>query len=52
MQEWATQGGGGISNPVNVQGTFRYCTERNGLEGKYWWKVHRLADLEGLYQPW
>jgi len=31
------QGGGGVTIPGGVQETFRCCTKRHGLVGKYWW---------------
>jgi len=51
--EWAAQGGGGIINPGDVQGTFRRCFEGRGLVrtiGDRW--LVGLDDLVGLFQPW
>ena len=47
------QGGGGVTIPGGVQGTYRCCTERHGLVGNIGdrWTVG-LDDLGGLLQPW
>jgi len=51
--EWAVQGGGGVTDPRGVQGTFRSCVEGCGLVRTIgdWWMVG-LDDLVGLFQPW
>ena len=43
------QGGGGVTIPGGVQGTYRCCTERHGLVGNIGdrWTVG-LDDLGGL----
>ena len=53
MMEGAAQGGGGVSDPGGVQGTFRCCVEGCGLVRTIgdWWTVG-LDDLGGLFQPW
>ena len=51
--EWAAQGGGGVINPGDIQGTFRCCGEGHGLvrtTGGGW--TVGLDDLVGLIQPW
>ena len=51
--EWAAQGGGGLTVPGGIQGTFRCCTEKHGLVGNNGdrWKVG-LDGPVGLFQPW
>ena len=51
--EWAAQGGGEVTVPGGIQGTFRCCTEGHGLMGNIGgrWMVE-LDDLGGLFQPW
>ena len=53
MLEWDAQGGGGVTVPGGVQGTFRHCTEGRGLVGNIGdrWMIG-LDDLGGLFQPW
>ena len=49
MLEWATEGGGGVTNPGGVQGMFRQC-EGHGLVriiGDRW--MVGLGDLVGLF---
>ena len=49
--QWAAQGGGGVTKPGGVQGTFRHCVEGHGLVrtvGDRW--TVGLDDLIGLYQ--
>ena len=51
--EWAAQGGGGVTNPGGVQGTFGCCVEGHGLVrtiGDVW--MTGLGDPVGLFQPW
>jgi len=51
--EWAAQGGGGVTNPGGVQGTFGRCVEGHGLVrtiGDGW--MVGLGDPVGLFQPW
>jgi len=51
--EWAAQGGGGVTDPRGVQGTFRHCAEGRGLVrtiGDKW--MVGLDDLVDLFQPW
>ena len=51
--EWAAQGGGGITNPGGVQGTFECCVEGHSLVrsiGDGW--VAGLGDPVGLFQCW
>ena len=53
MLEWAAQGGGGVTDPGGVQGTFRLCVEGRVLVrtiGDRW--TVGLDDLVGLFQPW
>ena len=50
--EWAAQGGGGVTDPGGVQGTFGHCVERHGLmrtNGDGW--MVGLGDPVGLFQP-
>ena len=50
--EWAAQGGGGVTNPGGVQGTFGHCIEGHGLVrtiGDGW--IVGLAEAVGLFQP-
>lgn len=52
MLEWAAQGGGGVTDPGGIQGTFRCCAEGHGLMrtiGDRW--IVGLDDLRGLLQP-
>jgi len=44
------KGGGGVTNPGGVQGTFRCCTEQHGLVRNigYRW-TFGLDDLRGLF---
>jgi len=47
------QGGGGVTNPGGVQGTFGHCVEGHGLMrsiGDGW--MVGLGDPVGLIQPW
>ena len=51
--EWAGKGGGGVTDPGGVQGTFRCFVEGHGLAGTIgdrW--MAGLDDLEGLFQLW
>ena len=51
--EWAAQGGGGVTNPGGVQGTFGHCVEGHGLMrtiGDAW--MVGLGDPVGLSQTW
>jgi len=51
--EWTAQGGGGITDPGDVQGMLRCCVEGHGLVrtiGDRW--TVGLDDLGGLLQPW
>ena len=51
--EWAAQGGGGVTDPGGVQGTFGRCVEGHGLVrtiGDGW--MVGLGDPVGLFQPW
>ena len=51
--EWAAQGGGGVTGPGGVQGTFGCCVEGHGLvrtTGDGW--MVGLGDPVGLIQPW
>ena len=51
--EWAAQGGGGVTDPGGVQGTFGGCVEGHGLVraiGDGW--MLGLGDSVGLSQPW
>ena len=51
--EWAVQGGGGVTDPGGVQGTFGCCVEGHGLVrsiGDVW--MVGLGDPVGLFQPW
>ena len=51
--EWAAQGGGGVTDPGGVQGTFERCTEGRGLVrtiGDGW--MVGLGDAVGLFQTW
>jgi len=51
--EWAAQGGGGVTDPGGVQGTFGHCVEGHGLArtiGDGW--MVGLGDPVGLFQPW
>ena len=53
MLEWASQGGGGVTDPGGVQGTLRCCTEGHGLVGNIGDRqTVGLCDLRGLFQPW
>ena len=50
--EWAAQGGGGVTDPGGVQGTFGRCVEGYGLMktiGDGW--MVGLGDPVGLFQP-
>ena len=50
--EWAAQGGGGVTDPGGVQGTFGRCVEERGLArtiGDGW--MVGLSDPVGLFQP-
>ena len=49
MLEWVVLGGGGVTDPGGVQGTFRHCVEGDGLVIT-WWRVGQ-DDLGGLFQP-
>ena len=48
----AAQGGGGVTNPGGVQGTFGCCVEGHGVVGTVGdgWMVG-LDDPVGLFQP-
>ena len=53
IHTWAVQGGGGVTDPGGVQGTFGRCVEGNGLvrtivDGL----MVGLGDPVGLFQPW
>ena len=51
--ERAAQGGGGVTDPGDVQGTFICCSEGCGLvrtTGDRW--MVELGSLVGLFQPW
>ena len=51
--EWAAQGGGGVTDPAGVQGTFGRCVEGRGLVrtiGDGW--MVGLGGPVGLFQPW
>ena len=51
-EEWAAQGGGGVTDPGGVQGTFGCCVEGYGLArtiGDRW--MVGLDGLIGLFQP-
>ena len=51
--EWAAQGGGGVTDPGGVQGTFGRCVEGHGLVrtiGDGW--MVGLGVLVGLFQLW
>ena len=51
--EWAAQGGGGVTDPGGVQGTFGRCVDGHGLVrtiGDRW--MVGLGDAVGLFQPW
>ncbi len=46
------QGGGGVTDPGGVQGTFEHCVEEHGLVrtiGDGW--MVGLGDPVGLFQP-
>jgi len=50
--EWAAQGGGGVTDPGGIQGTFRHRVEGCGLMrtiGDGW--TVGLGDPVGLFQP-
>jgi len=52
MPPWAAQGGGGVTDPGGVQGTFGRCVEGHGLvrtigDGR----MVGLRDPVGLFQP-
>lgn len=50
--EWATQRGGGVTDPGGVQGMFGHCVEGHGLVrtiGDGW--VVGLGDPVDLFQP-
>ena len=51
--QWAAQGGGGVTDPGDVQAKFGFCVEGHGLVSTIGdgWMVG-LDDLEGLFQPW
>jgi len=51
--EWAAQGGGGVTNPGGVQGTFGHSVEGHGLSRTVGdgWRIG-LGDPVGLFQPW
>ena len=53
MLEWTAQGGGGVTDPGGVQGTFRCCVEGHSLvrtvgDGQ----TVGMDDLSGHFQPW
>jgi len=51
--EWAAQGGGGVTDPGGVQGTFGRCVEGHGLMrsiGDGW--MVGLGDPVGILKPW
>ena len=50
--EWAAQGGGGVTNPGGIQGTFEHFSEGHDLMrtiGDRW--MVGLGDPVGLFQP-
>jgi len=53
VPEWAAQGGGGVTSPRGVQGTFWCRIEGHGLVGNTGdrWTVG-LDDQRGLFQCW
>ena len=52
MLEWAAQGGGGVTNPGGVQGTFGRCVEGYGLVRTIGYgRMVGLDDPVGLFQP-
>ena len=53
MLEWAAQGGGGVTDPGDVQEAFRCSNEEHGLVGNIgdrWMVV--LDDFRGLSPSW
>jgi len=51
--EWVAQGGGGVTDPGGVQGTFGRCVEGHGLVGTIGeGRMVGLDDTVGLFQPY